>query len=174
MENGLKTGNEAVLHTIVGNTGLLDRDDHGQWDYHGPTSGLYFVQRLRKQLGVVETPERCTMPLGSPGSMSISLLSQDASLPPTHLLPSQGVALQLCRNALDNACCFMCLVIEHDFFASLDRIYAIPIEQFNNEDNSFLTLLYIVMAVGFLFSGDGSGTLNLTDYEGAIVYGYLI
>jgi hypothetical protein len=37
-----------------------------------------------------------------------------------------------------------------------------------------LPLLYIVMAVGCLFSDDGVGTLDLAGYEGAIGQGYVV
>jgi hypothetical protein len=65
----------------------------------------------------------------------------------------------------------MRFVHEPSFFASLERIYDTPPEQFSNDENSFLPLLYIVVAVGCLFSDDGAGTLDLSGYEGAIGQG---
>jgi hypothetical protein len=53
-----------------------------------------------------------------------------------------------------------------------DRIYDTPPEQFTNEENSFLPLLYIAMSVGCLFSDDGAGTLDVSGYESAIGQGY--
>jgi hypothetical protein len=172
-ETGPEAGDESLLETMVGNTGCLDRDDQGHWDYHGHTSGIIFVRRLRKQLGAVEppVPRNMTAMLESPKSVSVSDSPQDASLPPTHDLPPRAVAIRLCHNALDDACSLMRFVIEPKFFASLDRIYETPPEQFGNEENSFLPLLYIVMAVGCLFSDDGAGTLDLAGYEGAIGQG---
>ncbi|GLI72991.1 gypsy retrotransposon integrase-like protein 1 [Penicillium ochrochloron] len=173
-ETGTEAGDESLLETMVGNTGCLDRDDQGHWDYHGHTSGIIFVRRLRKQLGAVEAPvpRNVTAMLESPRSVSVSDSPQDASLPPTHDLPPRAVAIRLCHNALDDACSLMRFVIEPKFFASLDRIYETPPEQFGNEENSFLPLLYIVMAVGCLFSDDGAGTLDLAGYEGAIGQGF--
>lgn len=61
----------------------------------------------------------------------------------------------------------MRFVHEPSFWESFNRIYDTPSEQFSNEENSFLPLLYIVMAVGCLFSDE----LDLAGYEGAIGQG---
>ncbi|KAJ5130523.1 uncharacterized protein N7515_006562 [Penicillium bovifimosum] len=172
-------GDEGLLETMVDNSGCLDRDDQGHWDYHGHTSGVLFVRRLRKQLGAAEMPapmartrSSITAHMISPKSTSES--PQDTSLPPTHELPPRVVARRLCHNAIDHACSLMRFVHEPSFFASLERIYDTPPEQFTNEENSFLPLLYIVIAVGCLFSDDGSGhgTLDVSGYEGAIGQGF--
>lgn len=157
------------------NSGCLDRDDQGHWDYHGHTSGIIFVRRLRKQLGATDIP--ITRPramshmLESPNSASVSDSPQDALLSPTHDLPPRAVASRLCHNALDDACALMRFVHEPSFYASLERIYDLSPDQYTNEENSFLPLLYIVMAVGCLFSDDGAGTLDVAGYEGAIGQG---
>ncbi|KAJ5163633.1 Transcription factor [Penicillium coprophilum] len=173
-------GDEGLLETMVDNSGCLDRDDQGHWDYHGHTSGVLFVRRLRKQLGAADITgpmarSRSSISahmLDSPKSMSES--PQDTTLPPTHDLPPREVARRLCHNAIDHACSLMRFVHEPSFFASLERIYDTPPEQFTNEENSFLPLLYIVIAVGCLFSDDGSGqgTLDLSGYEDAIGQGF--
>lgn len=164
---------------MVDNSGCLDRDDQGHWDYHGHTSGIIFVRRLRKQLGAVDITSpmarsRASISgqmMGSPKSFSES--PQDSSLPPTHDLPPREVARRLCHNSIDHACSLMRFVHEPSFFAMLERIYDTPPDQFTNEENSFLPLLYIVIAVGCLFSedGQGQGTLDLSGYEGAIGQG---
>ncbi|KAJ5723354.1 hypothetical protein N7488_001389 [Penicillium malachiteum] len=167
-------GDESLLETMVDNSGCLDRDDQGHWDYHGHTSGIIFIRRLRKQLGAADLPIMrpggLTQSLESPKSASDS--PQDSSLPPTHDLPPRAVARRLCHNALDDACSLMRFVHEPSFFASLEDIYDKSPDQFTNEENSFLPLLYIVMAVGCLFSDDGVGTLDVAGYEGAIGQGF--
>lgn len=166
-------GDESLLETMVDNSGCLDRDDQGHWDYHGHTSGIIFVRRLRKQLGAADLPitraHSITQSLESPKSVSDS--PQDSALPPTHDLPPRVVARRLCHNALDDACSLMRFVHEPSFYASLERIYDKSPEQYTNEENSFLPLLFIVMAVGCLFSDDGVGTLDVAGYEGAIGQG---
>lgn len=172
-ETGQEGGDESLLETMVDNSGCLDRDDQGHWDYHGHTSGIIFVRRLRKQLGAAELPmtrpRSMTQMLESPKSVSGS--PQDAAFTPTHDLPPRDVARRLCHNAIDHACSLMRFVHEPSFFADLEHAYDIPPEQYTNEENSFIPLLYIVMAVGCLFSDDGAGTLDLAGYEGAIGQG---
>ncbi|KAJ6166806.1 hypothetical protein N7470_002253 [Penicillium chermesinum] len=150
-------GEEGLLETMVDQSGWLDRDDQGHWDYHGHSSGIIFARRLRRRLGdqseFPRYPSRSM--LESPESMSES--PQDGSL---------------CHNALDDACTLMRFVHEPSFYASLERIYDRPHDQYTNEENSFLPLLYIVMAVGCLFSDDGIGTLDVDGYEGAIGQGF--
>ncbi|KAL2807689.1 hypothetical protein BJX63DRAFT_63825 [Aspergillus granulosus] len=91
---------ESLLESMVDNTGSLDLDDQGHWDYHGHTSGIISPLRLRKQLGVHQQPGTAEIPirtrpdlqqiLESPKSMSESL--QEPSLPPMHGLPPRDVA----------------------------------------------------------------------------------
>lgn len=173
-ETGQEGGEESLLETMVDNSGCLDRDDQGHWDYHGHTSGIIFARRLRKQLGAdipITRPRGMSQILESPKSVTGS--PQDAAFTPTHDLPSRDVARRLCHNAIDDACSLMRFVHEPSFFAALDRVYDIPPEQYTNEENSFIPLLYIVMAVGCLFSDDGAGTLDFAGYEGAIGQGYV-
>ncbi|THC96105.1 hypothetical protein EYZ11_004427 [Aspergillus tanneri] len=168
---------ESLLESMVDSSGFLDLDDQGHWDYHGHTSGMIFIRRLRKQLGAADigVPAMRSRPitqqmLDSPKSASES--PQDASLPPTHDLPARDVARHLCHNALEDGCSLMRFVHEPSFYAMFDRIYDTPLEQYSNEEHSFLPLLYIVMSVGCLFSDDRAGTLDLSGYESAIGQGF--
>ena len=173
-ENAQEGGEESLLETMVDNSGCLDRDDQGHWDYHGHTSGIIFVRRLRKQLGAADVPinrpRGMSQMLESPKSVTGS--PQDQTLTPTHDLPTRDIARRLCHSAIDHACSLMRFVHEPSFFADLERVYDVPPEQYTNQENSFIPLLYIVMAVGCLFSDDGAGTLDLAGYEGAIGQGY--
>ncbi|KAG2412116.1 hypothetical protein HFD88_009672 [Aspergillus terreus] len=167
-------GDESLLETMVDNSGFLDLDDQGHWDYHGHTSGIIFIRRLRKQLGAsdVSGPTMRSRPqlLESPKSTSDS--PQEGQLVPTHDLPARDVARRLCHNCLEDGCSLMRFVHEPSFWAMFDRIYDVAPEQYTNEEHSFLPLLYIVMAVGCLFSDDGAGTLDVSGYEGAIGQGF--
>lgn len=175
-------GEESLLETMVENSGSLDLDDQGHWDYHGHSSGVIFMQRLRKQFGNMVIPLRpasrsrqISQVLESPKSQSESPQdsnsNSNSSLPPTHDLPSKEVARKLCRNTFDHACVLMRFVHEPSFFAMFDRIYDTPCEQFTNEEHTFLPLLYVVIAVGCLFSDDVESTLDVAGYEGAIGQG---
>ncbi|PYI33009.1 C6 transcription factor [Aspergillus indologenus CBS 114.80] len=170
-------GDESLLESMVDNSGYLDLDDQGHWDYHGHSSGMTFIRRLRKQLGASDMPlptlrSRPVAQTLFDSPKSVSESPQDASLPPTHDLPSREIGRRLCHNALDDACALMRFVHEPTFYTMFDRIYDTPLDQFTNEENSFLPLLYIVMAVGCLFSDDGTSTLDISGYEGAIGQGF--
>jgi hypothetical protein len=175
-------GEESLLETMMENSGSLDLDDQGHWDYHGHSSGVIFMQRLRKQFGNMVIPLRpstrsrqISHVLESPKSQSESPQDSNSisnsTAPPTHDLPSKEVAKSLCRSAFDHACVLMRLVHEPSFFTMFDRIYDTPWEQFTNEEHTFLPLLYVVIAVGCLFSDDVESTLDVAGYEGAIGQG---
>lgn len=176
-DTGPEGGEEPFLETMVDDPGCLDVDDQGHWDYHGHTSGISFVRRLRQQLGASDV--QLPLPIRTrPGlEMLDSPKSGDspsyATLPPTHDLPPRAVALRLCNSALEDGCALMRFVHEPSFYAMLNRIYDTPPEQFTNAENSFLPLLYIVLSVGCLFSDDGTDTLNQTGYESAIGQGFV-
>lgn len=169
---------DSMLETMVDSAGCLDLDDQGHWDYHGHTSGIIFLRRLRKQLGAsdIQAPSMRSRPvpfmMESPRSVGDS--PPDSSLPPTHDLPSRPVARRLCHNAFEDGCSLMRFIHEPSFYTALDRIYDTPPEQYSNEEHSFLPLLYIVMSVGCLFSDDGAGTLDVSGYESAIGQGYAL
>lgn len=165
-----------LLDTMLENSGTFDLDDDGRWEYRGHSSGLIFVQKLRKQFGNLIVPPlrwarpRATLPvLESPKSQSDS--PQDSSVPPSHDLPPKESAKILCRNSFDHACLLMRFVHEPSFFAMVDRIYETPPDQFSNDEHAFLPLLYVTIAVGCLFSNDFESTLNTAGYEGAIGQG---
>jgi hypothetical protein len=164
---------ESLLESMVDNTGSLDLDDQGHWDYHGHSSGHIFVRRLRKQLGgLVPEPGPPTkfqqISQILEGAKSASYSPVDSHLSPVHDLPSRNVARRLCTNALDDGCCILRFLHKPTFYAMFDRIYDTPQYQFSNEENSFLPLLYLVLAVGCLFGSVGEdSTLDKSGYETA-------
>ena len=50
------------------------------------------------------------------------------------------------------------------FYKQLDRMYEIPVESYTNAENSFLPLLYAVLALGKLFS-QGEHEIDKSNYE---------
>jgi hypothetical protein len=172
-------GEESLLETMVESSGSLDRDDQGHWDYHGHSSGIFFIQRLRKQFGDLALPE--LQPISSPGPGPMSQIfdspksqsesPQDSGSYATHDLPPRAVAWRLCRSTLDHACVLMRFVHEPSFSAMFDRIYDTPHDQYTNEENTFLPLLYVVLAVGCLFSDRMEDNQMTTDYRNAIDQG---
>ena len=164
---------ESLLESMVDNTGSLDLDDQGHWDYHGHSSGLIFVQRLRKQFGNL-VPDQRPPPAKFrqvsqylEGAKSASESPADSHLSPLHDLPPREVARQLCTNALDDSCFILRFMHKPSFYAMFERIYDTPPEQFTNEENTFLPLLYLALACGCLFNS----SLEKCGYESALVQG---
>ncbi|OAL75137.1 C6 transcription factor [Trichophyton violaceum] len=168
---------ESLLESMVDNTGSLDLDDEGHWDYHGHSSGLIFVRRVRKQIGNIapegQLPQKLPrMPLRLEKMKSTSDSPIDTHLSPVHDLPSKKEARKFCTHALEDACCIMRFLHKPTFWAMFDRVYDTPLEQFSNEENSFLPLLYLALAVGCLFRGPGDCTLEKSGYESAVDQGF--
>ncbi len=180
-DGGGESEQDSLLESMVENTGSLDLDDQGHWDFHGHSSGLVFLQRMREQFGdlIGSTESRAALyirtraqsqVLGSPSSTGESPM--DNGLPNTHDLPPREVARQLCVNSLNDACALMRFVHQPTFYVLFDRIYDTPPENFGNEENTFLPLLYVVLALGCLFDKNDSSNLEQKGYERAIDQGY--
>lgn len=167
---------ESLLESMVDNAGSLDVDDQGKWDYHGHSSGIIFMRRLRNQLsdidaqGVLPQFRPIGQTLESPRSYLES--PHETVGVPTLDLPSRQVAMRLCRNALEIGCALMRFVHEPSFYAMVGHVYDTAPENYTNQENSFIPLLYIVLSVGSLFSGTGEDMLDLSGYESAIDQGF--
>lgn len=167
---------ESLLESMVENTGSLDLDDQGHWDYHGQSSGLMFVRHLRKQFGNL-VPERTPSKFQQisqilEGAKSSSDSPIDTHMTLAHDLPPRDTARKLCDNALEDACIVLRFMHKPTFNAMFDRIYDTPAEQYTNKENTFLPLLYLALAVGCLFRGVGDSTLDRSGYEPAVDQGY--
>ena len=163
---------DSHLEAMVKATGQLELDEEGNWDYHGHSSGLSFMRGLRQFGDMFQIP-----PDQSP-SLKVRNISQDPSspnstqspagsstaLPPGTDLPSKQEARILCDHAIIDAGAMLRVVHLPTFYKQLDRIYEIPPENYGNAENSFLPLLYAVLALGKLFS-DGGHELDTATYD---------
>ncbi|KIW73953.1 hypothetical protein PV04_02027 [Phialophora macrospora] len=175
-----KPDDDAQLQSMVDRTGALDLDDHGNWDFHGHSSGYVFMRKFRAQFGdqflsEYERPRKnrtIAQILESPKSSNSSPV--DFSLPHHVDLPPKDVAIDLCRNTLDDACALMRPIHRPTFFKRLHSVYDTEPEQYNNHHVQFLPQLYVVMAVGCLFSKteNENTVLDLKGYKEAIEQGY--
>lgn len=171
-----ESGDESLLESMMENTGALDLDDQGHWDYHGQSSGLIFMRRFREQFKdlAIADPKSfaktkpLTQVLESPMSLSDS---PKEALVHFQDLPPKEIAKELCKNALEQACSLMRFAHQPTFYAMLDRIYDKPPELYGNEENKFLPLLYVVLAVGCLFENAENSRLDISGYQGAIEQG---
>lgn len=170
------------LESMVRAIGQLELDEQGNWDYHGHSSGLSFVRRMREQLGDLLGPESKATPFvksrpmsqvfDSPRSLNPESpgVSVDGAVPGTDL-PSRDVARDLCETAITDASVLMRSIHVPSFWASFDRMYNTPYENYTNQDHKFLPLLYSTMSVGCLFGSDEQSPLNQAGYETAIDQG---
>ena len=176
-------GGDSHLVSMVKATGQLDLDEEGYWDYHGHSSGLSFIRKMREQFGDIigplgqgSTPFAKSRPMSqvfeSPKSNHDSPLDQNLPLPGTDL-PSKKEAKVLCDNALIDASALLKIIHVPTFYNTLDRIYDIPIENYGNRENTFLPLLYAVLALGTLFAKDHN-EIDSIGYENAIDEGYAL
>lgn len=169
---------------MVDRTGSLDLDDTGHYDYHGHSSGYSFMRRFRAQFGdnflpVPPTPknhqlENKYIANAAISPKSLQSLQYEGSLSINTDLPPKHVAIELCKNAIDDCCALQRPLHRPTFFRRLDSIYQTDPDNYTNDHVKFLPLLYAVLAVGSLFGaieGD-SGEPDAKFYKTAIAQGY--
>lgn len=161
---------DAQMRSMVGRTGSLDLDDTGYYDYHGHSSGYMFMRKFRSQFGDDFLPNpkfienrNLTNVQESPRSLYSSPL--EVGLMVSTDLPPRDIAIELCRNALEDCCALQRPLHKPTFFKRLNSIYDTDSENYTNDHVKFLPLLYIVMAVGCLF-GRFEGPENELDKKG--------
>jgi hypothetical protein len=173
---------DANIESMVRAVAQLDIDEAGNWDYHGHSSGLSFVRRMREQLGDLMGPDTVATPfvktrpmsvvLDSPKSAAESPMTGDL-LPLGNDLPPKEVAQEICHFAVDDATSLMRIVHKPSFWQSFERLYNIPPEQYTNEDHKFLPLFHSVMALGHLFAKDEKTGVSREGYENGIQQGFV-
>ena len=169
------------LRSMVKNTGSLDLDEQGHWDFHGHSSGFTFMSRFRAQFGDLTVPDpRIPTHRSRPFSQLFEASPKSAgsspfehSTPSPLDLPSKEVARELCRNTLDDAIALMRFIHQPSFYQKFNRIFDIDPDHFTTADTRFLPLLYFTMAVGCLFASTENSALSSKGYEDAIDQGYV-
>lgn len=179
--------NDANLESMVDATGELDIDESGNWDYYGHSSNLFFLRRMRDQLGDLDGPEQVdpdSRPLRRPSKpsqpVSFPLPTSPNELLESHMdspfdgshvgtdeLPSRDLALALCSAALDDACAILNIVHHPTFYYRFDRIYDLNQDQYEDQDHKFLPQLYVVLSLGCLFAKDQHSELEQKGYKSA-------
>ncbi|KAF2685973.1 hypothetical protein K458DRAFT_386981 [Lentithecium fluviatile CBS 122367] len=171
---------DSHLESMVKATGQLDLDEDGNWDYHGHSSGLSFMRRIQQDFGHIigdQSPFKYrpySQVLDSPSSAHPSPADLSTIQAAATDLPPKRGARQLCDNALIDAGALLRIVHLPSFNKSFERLYETTPENYSHTENSFLPLLYAVLALGTLFSkSDSSDTdLDQVGYEANIEAGY--
>ena len=153
---------DSQLRSMIESTGQLDLDERGYWDFHGGSSGTVFVRRMREQFGNllgggpvlprIPRPAQMATMFDSPRSSANSPF--EAGLPNTMDLPSREAASELAATAFSCGCSLLRFVHRPSFYEMFDRIYDVPVENFGDEENRFLPLLYVTLALGCMFHTD--------------------
>lgn len=150
---------EDLLDTMIEVTGHLNIDGRGHCDFHGDFGGLSFLRRIGERCNqLLGTDSRLLrmsseLPLPQASGLARSLLSKTGKgRTTTTLLPTRTVALRLTKIALDDACCLLKFIHQPSFDALLHRVYDIEAENYTSEEENFLPLLYMTLAIGELFS----------------------
>ena len=172
---------DSMLESMVENTGSLDLDDEGHWDFHGHSSGRAFLRKMRDQFGDLmgksDVYNTAFLPSRSRDQNSQSLTSPPTSsvgspmvqrAPNTNDLPPKACAILLCANALDDACAILRFVHQPTFYAMVDRVYDMRPEDLGPEENKFLPLLYSTLALGVLFATNERSQLINNGFDSAI------
>jgi hypothetical protein len=164
------------LESMVKSTGQLDLDEQGNLEYHGHSSGLSFVRRMREQLGDVMGPEPRSTPFLKSRPMSQVFDSPRSfhDSPPWDMhmlnadLPPREVARVLCDNAINDAASLLRFVHYPTFVKQMEQLYDTQPESYGNDENAFLPLLYSALALGTLFPKKDEEDLDRRGYENAI------
>lgn len=177
-----ESATDANIESMVRAVAQLDIDEAGNWDYHGHSSGLSFVRRMREQLGDLMGPDTVATPFVKSRPMSVvldspksggespltgDLMSAGGDLPPKQL------AQEICHFAVDDATALLRIVHKPTFWQSFESLYNTPPEQYTNEDHKFLPLFHSVMALGHLFAKDEQTGVSREGYENAIQQGFV-
>ncbi len=156
---------DAQLRSMIETTGQLEIDERGHWDFHGGSSGAVFLHRMREQFGGLLGSDSKTpfLPRPSTRSAAFSVIESprssgdspmESGLPNVMDLPSRAVASNLADKALNCACALLRFVHHPSFYKMFDRIYDTPPENFGDEENRFIPLLYMTLALGCMFVDD--------------------
>lgn len=175
---------DSLLESMVKDTGSLDLDDEGHWDFHGHSSGMVFLQRLRQQFGeLFGNSEGPTTLLAKPRYFGSDSQAYDSPPPgdfPSDLtgspgfdLPSKEVAYQLCDLTMSDACCLMRFMHKPTFWTMFDKIYDTSSDSWGVEEHRYLPLLYAILAVGTMFAKGEDSKLQIEGYSSGLDNGYV-
>jgi len=173
---------DSMLESMVENTGSLDLDDDGYWDFSGHSSGRAFLRKMREQFGemmgkpedfsrLYARPRTGSHPLNSPATSSTPGSPMCSRTPNPNDLPAKRCAILLSENALNDACAVLRFIHQPSYWTLLDRIYDTRNEDLGTQELRFLPLLYSVIALGTVFATGEQSELVNNGFESAIDQG---
>lgn len=152
------------LESMMDSYGQMDLNSHGgnEREFYGAASGLAWIQRTRHYFDDDDASTTSASSDHPDVENAAAVQLFDAPLPPAqalhpdpsvpHILPPRETAMQLVRVVFTQVYPMFHFLCEEDFHDSTDRIYNHYSTDFDESDQSFLPLFYLVMALGYLFS----------------------
>lgn len=171
---------DTQLISMVDSLGQLDIDDRGDWEFHGNSSGVVFLKKMKEHLrgllGSSNTvpflprPDQLSSIL-NPESSSIHANSPLSTMSTYPELPPKDVARRLCFYSLTCATCLTRIVHVPTFNSQFERIYEIPLDNLGPEDTQFLGLLFAILALGCMYHSFDAAATEGTGYKAAMEEG---
>ncbi len=148
-----------LLDTMIEASGHLNIDGRGHCNFEGHFGGLSFLRRIGERCnqlldtGSLKRNISGPLPLPQAGRSARSLLNLARTEPiTTCILPSEAAAIRITRITLEDACCLMNFIHQPSFDHLMHRVYHLGAEKYTSEDETFLPLLYMTLAMGEIFS----------------------
>jgi hypothetical protein len=115
--------NDAHLTSMIGSVGQLDLNEKGSWDFHGTSSGVVFLRRVKEHFKPMLGPTAKALLLSraerlpGPKSHSLSSVGTPYLAVLSYLeLPPKDVARNLCYYSLSCATCLVRIVHVPTFY----------------------------------------------------------
>lgn len=153
------------LESMMDSYGQMNLNSHGckERDFYGAASGLAWIQKTRHYFNDSDSAGSSPADnhdIGSAAAVQLfdaplppkQALEPDSSIP--YLLPPRKTATHLFRVVFTQVYPMFHFLSEDDFHASTDNIYTRFPTDYQECDQLFLPLFYLVMALGYLFSQD--------------------
>ena len=151
------------LDSMMDSYGQMTMNANGSMDrdFYGAASGLAWIQTARSYFGDSDVGGSSE---GGEDEDSSSAAVQifDAPLPPkkalradapvSEMLPARDTATELLHVVFTQVYPMFYFIREQDFQESTDRLYQLDPNQYQERDQNFLPLFYIVVGLGQLFS----------------------
>lgn len=156
------TDNHDKLESMMDSYGHMNLNTHGgmERDFYGAASGLAWIQKAGHYFEGSDSKDHVADEVSVGDTAAVQLF--DAPLPPHRafnldvsvedLLPPRDTATNLLNVVFTQVYPLFHFLCEEEFQESTDRIYNRHPDDYHENDQSFLPLFYLVMALGYLFS----------------------
>lgn len=153
--NSSKT--DELLGVMTEATGKLSFDDQGHCEYHGDFAGLSFLRKISERCWqLLDADFTKSEAMGLPQaflSEGIPVRSSKLDFMKGSYLPPRITAQRLTEIALNEASLLMVFIDFPSFTNLLGRVYSVNPGHYLADEEAFLPLLYVTLAIGELYSG---------------------